>query len=94
MAWRGVLNSAAKLMVRGLASDAKASKLSLENLKSIRSKTGLSISLCRQALVENSDDLAAALQWLDKNEAARAESVSRRLLSSCACFDLHISISH
>ena len=51
--------------------DAKTAKL--EALKAVRSKTGLSISLCRQALAQNSDDVAAALKWLDANEDARAE---------------------
>ena len=51
-------------------------KLSVENLKAVRSKTGLSISLCRQALLANADSVPAALKWLDENEAARAEFVA------------------
>ena len=61
---------------------ARNAKLSVENLKAVRSKTGLSISLCRQALLSNADSVPAALKWLDENEAARAEFA---ISPSCAC---------
>ena len=63
---------------RGLATG-DSGKSSLEALKAVRDKTGLSIALCRKALVENGSDVAAALKWLDANEAARAERAKNKL---------------
>ena len=48
-------------------------KLSVEHLKAVRSKTGLSISLCRNALLATNNSVPDALKWLDANEEARAE---------------------
>ena len=47
--------------VRGLASTAAQS-----NLAVLRKNTGYSFSLCKKALAENNNDLAAAEQWLNK----------------------------
>lgn len=51
-------------------------KASAENVKALRAQTSLSIALCRKALDASSNNIEAAVKWLNENEQARAEFVS------------------
>ena len=59
----------------GAAARLAGTKASAENVKRLREQTSLSLMLCRKALDNSGNDVAKAMQWLQENEAARAECV-------------------
>ena len=56
-------------------------KLSLENLKKLRSETAASIADCRKALEESKGDYKKALDWLRKHGIEKAEKKLNRITS-------------
>lgn len=52
---------------------AARAKPSVANIKVIRQRTGLPMTLVRQALLESGNDVDGAVKWLGENEEARAE---------------------
>eukprot|EP01147_Barroeca_monosierra_P003233 gene3233-5943_t len=64
-----------------LVSRALASKAPVELIKELRQKTNLPIKLCRQALVESDGSLTGAIEWIEKNESARAQKMKEQLSS-------------
>ena len=55
------------------------SKISAENIKLLREKTGAGMMDCKKALVENDGDINKATSWLRKKGIAKAEKKSSRV---------------
>lgn len=58
--------------------------ISIEAVKDLREKTGISIAECRKALEETSGDMAKALEYLKERSAVAAAKKSDRELGSHA----------
>jgi len=58
-----------------------------EKLKQLREKTGISFSLCKKALEETNNDMAAAEKKLQELAGAKIEEKSTRVTSAGAIFN-------